>query len=187
VPLLSPLQADATAPRPWHLAADTVDRWMVHVGLLTAAIVLLLDQATKRIAEVVLVRSRMVAWLSDDIGWQLTYNDGGAFGFPAPSWFFLGVTALVTIIVIRNLPVVTWTSQAVAYGLLLAGAVGNATDRVLRTGDPGDPRFFNGHVIDFVAWGNFPRFNLADVAITSGFLLLVVSLWIEERHADEAS
>jgi signal peptidase II len=183
MPVLAPLQADPSAP---DTAADTGgDRWLVHVGLLTAAIAFLLDQATKVVAETMLNQSVKVAWLSREpfIGWQLTYNPGGAFGFPAPSWFFLIVTVVVTVIVMRNLPVVGWTSQAVAYGLLLAGAVGNATDRVLRTGGPGDPRFLHGHVVDFVAWGSFPRFNVADIAITCGFALLLVSLWIEERHA----
>ncbi len=185
MPLLSPLQADASAPRPWHLPAQTRDNWLVQLGLLTAAIAFLLDQSTKHVAETVLVRSRMVSWLGPKVGWQLTYNDGGAFGFPAPSVFFLVVTVVVTVIVVRNLPIVTRPSQAVAYGLLLAGAVGNATDRVLRTGDPGDARFLHGHVIDFVAWGSFPRFNVADVSITCGFALLLLTLWLEERrHAE---
>ena len=186
MPVLAPLQADRSAARP---AADTprADPWLVHLGLLAAATAYLLDQATKHIAESVLIRSRFVPWLSDRIGWQLTYNDGGAFGFPAPSIFFLIVTVVVTVIVIRNLPIVERPAQAVAYGLLLAGALGNATDRVLRTGDPGDPRYLHGHVIDFVAWGSFPRFNLADVAITIGFVLLVASLWLEERRFDEAA
>lgn len=187
MPLLPPLQADRSALRPWHLPTEPADRWLVHVGLLTAAIALLLDQATKHIAETELVRSRMVPWLSDGVGWQLTYNDGGAFGFPAPSVFFLVVTVVVTVIVVRNLPIVTRPSQAVAYGLLLAGAVGNATDRVFRTGDPGDPRYLNGHVVDFIAWGGFPRFNVADVSITCGFVLLIVSLWLEERRLEETA
>lgn len=157
----------------------------MQVGLLAAAAAYLLDQATKHLAESVLVRSRFVPWLSDGIGWQLTYNDGGAFGFPAPSVFFLVVTVVVAVIVVRNLPIAHRPGQAVAYGLLLAGALGNATDRVVRTGDPGDPRYLNGHVVDFVAWGSFPRFNVADVAITIGFVLLVVSLWLEERKLDE--
>jgi signal peptidase II len=186
VPVLAPLQADRarTGTSDPGIARDP---WLVRIGLLAAAIAYVLDQATKHLAETVLVRSRPVPWLSDDplVGWQLTYNDGGAFGFPAPSLFFLIVTVVVTIIVVRNLPVVTRPAQAIAYGLLLAGALGNATDRVFRTGDPGDPRFLHGHVVDFVAWGSFPRFNIADVAITIGFVLLLVSLWLEERELSE--
>ena len=149
----------------------------VRVGYQVAATAIILDQATKRIAEVVLDRGVEVAFLGSNIGWQLVYNDGGAYGIDAPSWFFLVVTVVVTAIVVRNLPHAPGRRAAWAYGLLLAGALGNALDRVFRSGDPGDPRFLHGHVIDFVAWGGFPRFNVADTAITIGFALLVLDLW----------
>lgn len=149
----------------------------VWVGYQVAAVAVVLDQATKRVAEVVLDRGVEIPFLSDDIGWQLVYNPGGAYGIDMPSWFFLVVTVVVTAIVVRNLPEAPSLRAATAYGLLLAGALGNAVDRVFRGGDPGDPAFFHGHVIDFVAWGSFPRFNVADIAITIGFALLVLDLW----------
>jgi signal peptidase II len=160
-------------------------RLRVVVGVVAAAVIVL-DQATKRIAEVVLERGVEVAWLSDDVGWQLVYNDGGAFGFGAPSWMFLVVTVVVVVVVVRSLATLDSAATATAYGLLLAGALGNAIDRVVRRGDPGDPRFLHGHVIDFVAidlpvFGPFPRFNVADVAITFGFALMVFVLW---RHGE---
>lgn len=159
--------------------------FLVKVGVLVAALVVVLDQVTKELAERRLSRSRMVDVLADGWGWQLTYNDGGAFGFPAPPWFFLVVTVLVTWIVVRNLPRVDRVSAAVAYGLLLAGALGNAVDRVLGKG-PSDPGPLRGEVVDFIAirlplFGDFPRFNVADIAITVGFVLLLVAMWLEER------
>lgn len=188
MPLLSPLSADPTAPD----AAPVRDRILVQAGLLTAAISLILDQATKRVAEVELVRNRAVPVVADVFGWQLIYNPGGAFGFPAPSWFFLIVTLIVGVIVARNLPLVGRPTQAFAYGLLLAGALGNALDRVFRVGDAGDPRFLHGHVVDFIAvrlpfYGEFPRFNIADVSITLGFVLLLLSLWAEDRQTPEST
>ncbi len=154
------------------------------VGYQVAATAVILDQATKRIAEVVLDRGVEVALLGSNVGWQLVYNDGGAYGIDAPSWFFLIVTVVVTAIVVRNLPHAPGRRAAWAYGLLLAGALGNALDRVFRSGDAGDPRFLHGHVIDFVAWGGFPRFNVADTAITIGFALLVLDLWRTDRNDD---
>lgn len=166
-------------------------RWspglVVRVGLLTAAGFTVLDQATKVLATRLLTPGVMVGVIGDDVGWQLTFNDGGAFGLPAPSWFFLVVTVVVAVIVGRSLPHVPGPGQAAAYGLLLAGALGNAIDRVVRVGDVGDPRYLHGHVVDFVAWGPWPRFNVADSAITVGFVLLVVTLWRDERHAAETS
>lgn len=184
MPLLPPLHADREAhPR---LAGDP---FLPYLGLIVAAAAYLLDQATKQLAVETLVRGRMVEVLGPDLGWQLTYNPGGAFGFAAPSWFFLVVTVVVAVVVYRNLPLVRRIPQAVAFGLLLAGAAGNATDRILRPGGPGDPRFLFGHVVDFVAVdlpvvGAFPRFNLADVAIVSGLLLFVLATATEPRpHA----
>lgn len=152
--------------------------WIVAI---VAAAAVIIDQATKHLAVAYLQTGRTVAWLSEGIGWQLTYNDGGAFGVDAPSAFFLVVTVVVTTIVVRQTPALQNELAAWAYGLLLAGAWGNALDRIFRLGDPGDPRYFHGHVVDFIAWGSFPRFNGADVAITFGFVLLVVQLWLEER------
>lgn len=172
----------ATAAPGRHL--DHTPALTTRVGYQVAASAVVLDQATKRVAEVLLDRGVEVPLLGPHIGWQLVYNDGGAYGIDAPSWFFLAVTVVVTVIVVRNLPHAPGRRAAWAYGLLLAGALGNALDRVFRAGDAGDPTWFHGHVIDFVAWGRFPRFNVADVAITLGFGLLVLDLWrTDDRSA----
>jgi signal peptidase II len=63
---------------------------------------------------------------------------------------------------------------AIALGLVLGGALGNLTDRVLRY-----PGIFRGWVVDMIsvfapngaAW---PIFNLADSAICTGGVLLVL-------------
>lgn len=164
----------------------------VRLGLGFAAGAYVLDQITKYAAESLLERGRLITVLGERVGLQLTYNGGGAFGLPAPSLFFLLVTVIVVVVVARNLPAVTTRSQAAAYGLLLAGAVGNATDRVVRIGGADDPRFFFGHVVDFLALelpliGPFPRFNIADVAITTGLGLLILSLVLEERRHKAAA
>lgn len=162
------------------------DRTCVWAGALTAAIALVLDQATKHLATVLLRPPGRAVELPGPFTLQLTFNPGGAFGLPAPSWFFLLVTVVVVVVVVRNLPRVTAVSPAVAYGLLLAGALGNAADRVFRSGGPGDPRFLHGHVVDFIASALWPTFNLADVSITSGFVLLLVWLYVEERRTQAA-
>jgi signal peptidase II len=177
-----PLNA-ATAPRE-RSAEHVVGHPLVRtVGLLVAAVVIVVDQATKQLALELLEPGRFVPWLSDAIGWQLVFNPGGAFGVGAPHWIFLIVTVVVVVVVVRSLPRCHTVTTAVAYGLLLAGAVGNVIDRLFRPGGPDAPGFGGGEVVDFVAWGTFPRFNVADSAITVGFLLLVVGLLLEERLA----
>lgn len=152
------------------------------IALLLATVGVVIDQATKVLAERVLDLGVFVPWLSGQVGWQLVYNPGAAFGIPAPPWVFLIVTIIVVGIVARALPASDTLLQATAYGLLLSGAIGNLFDRVLRAQD--GP--MTGEVVDFVAWGTFPRFNLADSWITIGFVLLVLALWREERAAAAA-
>jgi signal peptidase II len=156
------------------------------LGLLLAAGLIVLDQATKELAEALLVRGDFVPLLGDAVGWQLVYNPGGAFGLPAPAWLFVIVTVAVTGIVARTLPQTRSRLQGAAYGLLLAGALGNAIDRVVRPSTSGRDTWYDGEVVDFVAWGSFPRFNVADSAITVGFVLLVLALWQEEQRAGSA-
>jgi signal peptidase II len=158
----------------------------VKVGVLVTAALLVLDQATKELAESLLAPGAFVPWLGARMGWQLVYNPGGAFGIPAPAWLFLVVTVVVLILVVRALPQASSLTAAVAFGMLLAGALGNALDRVLRPGDP-NVVFGGGYVVDFVAWGSFPRFNVADSAITVGFVLLVIALWLEERRGTDGA
>ena len=152
----------------------------VPIGLAVAVVLVVLDQVTKEMAEALLVPGRFVPWLGPHIGWQLVYNPGGAFGIAAPHWLFLVVTVGVVVLVARVLPKAPTKVTATAYGMLLAGALGNGLDRLLR---PGGEGFGTGYVVDFVAWGTFPRFNVADSAITVGFVLLVFALLQEERRA----
>src|SRR5207302_2489699 len=58
-------------------------------------------------------------------------------------------------------------------GMLVGGAVGNLIDRVS-----------TGSVIDFIKLPHWPAFNVADMSITFGVLVL---LWVlEGRRVDEA-
>jgi signal peptidase II len=59
----------------------------------------------------------------------------------------------------------------VAIGLLAGGALSNLFDRLTQ-----------GRVTDFLHISNFPVFNLADVAITAGVILLVLTLLSNERQ-----
>lgn len=149
------------------------------VGLLAAASVVLLDQSSKTLADRALVPGEHVDVLGDVVGLQLVHNVDAALGARVPEWFFLTITAVVTLAVARNLPRATLARTAVAYGLLLAGAWGNGLDRALRP-----PGFPAGGVVDFVALqvgGALPRFNVADVAILTGFVVLLATIGAEER------
>lgn len=167
---------DDARPPTWfeRVEAAGAARSAMFLGLMTAAIAFLFDQQTKHLAVNLLARTRSVD-APGPFQFTLTFNEGGAFGTTVPGgrWFFLIVTVVVVVIVVRNLPTVERHGQAIAYGLLLSGALGNAADRVFR----GDHR-----VVDFIQLPGWPIFNIADVAITAGFLLLLVLLWQQDRQ-----
>lgn len=185
MPMLPPLSADLDAPLPWEHQPITRG-WHLGVAGIIGATWLLIDQATKALAARLLAPAGAVRQeLPGPITLQLTFNDGGANGFDAPWWFFIVVTVVVTVLVAHRLPRIRSTVEASAYTMLLAGAWGNGLDRVFRTGDPGDPRFFHGHVVDSLASARFPTFNVADVAITVGFLLLMVVLLRDHESSNK--
>ncbi|MGA1078702.1 MAG: signal peptidase II [Nitriliruptoraceae bacterium] len=143
-----------------------------------AAAVVVVDQAVKVAVLEVLTPGRFVPLLGDAVGWQLVFNPGAAFGIPLPAPVFPVATVVVLVAVLRSLGE-TGRAGVVAQALVVGGALGNLADRVVRA-TPGDP--LGGLVVDYVAWGSFPRFNVADAAITVGVVLLLVLLLLEERR-----
>jgi len=101
---------------------------------------------------------------------RVTRNSGAAFSIGTGStWIFTIIACAVVFAIIRtarNLRSLPW---AICLGLLLGGAVGNLIDRVLRS-----PGSFQGHVVDWIEWPNWPVFNLADSAIVCGGVLAVI-------------
>jgi signal peptidase II len=109
---------------------------------------------------------------------RFTTNSGGAFsiGQSAP-WFFVGVTAVVVIVILMTSFRHTSRIVAAALGLVLGGALGNLTDRAIRA--PG----LRGRVVDFIDLHVWPVFNLADAVIVVGAILLA---WSGIRDREES-
>ena len=152
----------------------TFNRTML-VTVVTAVVVL--DQIVKRMVLARLEPGVFVPFLGERIGWQLIFNPGAAFGIPLPPLVFPIVTIVVLVVVVRGIPEHPAPLLVLSQGLILGGALGNVIDRVVRA----DAGLFSGTVVDFVAWGSFARFNVADAAITVGVALMVLALLLEER------
>ena len=60
--------------------------------------------------------------------------------------------------------------SAVGIGLVIGGAIGNVSDRLFRAGDG----FLGGAVVDFIDLQWWPVFNVADMAVTVGGVILVL-------------
>ena len=107
--------------------------------------------------------------IGDFVELELTRNGGGAFSRFQGMTPILAIGAVfVTFVLARVLHRMTDRVLVVALTLVLGGALGNLVDRFARW-----PGFLRGHVIDFVAVGWWPVFNVADSCITIGAVLLI--------------
>ena len=100
----------------------------------------------------------------------LVYNNGAAFGMfdsLTPLLTALGTAAAATGWVLSTR---TMGWYGLGWVLIGAGASGNVLDRLMRHPGPGQ-----GSVVDFLHIGSFPVFNLADMAVCAGALLLVLT------------
>lgn len=129
-----------------------------------------IDQVTKALATEHLSASDKVPLIGDLLTLTLVYNPGAAFGTGTKyTWVFTCLAIVATGVVLFLLRQVRDRVWAVGLGLLLAGIVGNLTDRILRA-----PEFFHGHVVDFLQLPNWPVFNVADMCINAAAVLIVV-------------
>lgn len=135
-----------------------------------AAVVYAADQVTKWLAVDRLGPGRSVELVGELLQLRLTRNPGAAFSFATGmTWLLTLVAVLVVVVVVRSARRLGSTGWAVALGLLLGGALGNLTDRMLRA--PGVGR---GHVVDFIAYGHLFIGNVADIAIVLAAVLVGV-------------
>jgi lipoprotein signal peptidase len=97
-------------------------------------------------------------------------NSGAAFSIGTSMTVVFTLIAVGVILFIlrtsRRLRSLPW---AVTLGLLLGGATGNLTDRLLRA-----PGLFRGDVVDWIQLPHWPVFNVADSAIVCGGALAVL-------------
>jgi signal peptidase II len=99
---------------------------------------------------------------------DLIRNPGAAFSIGTGNTWLLTIVAVVVLVVVirvsRRLGSIGW---AWALGLLLGGALGNLTDRIVR-----EPGFGQGHVVDFLDYNGWFIGNIADIAIVSAAILI---------------
>lgn len=150
--------------------------WQIFV---IAIVIVALDQWTKN-----LVRANIPLggrWLPGSLEWLSPYarivhwyNTGAAFGlFKEGSMIFTVLAFIVIGLILYYYPQVEkadW-SLRLAMSMQLGGAIGNLTDRLVI-----------GHVTDFISVGTFPVFNVADVSISVGAVVLLLGIWMMERN-----
>ena len=145
--------------------------------LLISILIILLDQWTKHWAVANLASGNTISVIGDHLQFHYVENRGAAFGIlPNSRLFFL----IFTVIVVGALLYYMYKNRkdpvlCTPLAILIGGALGNAIDRWLQ-----------GYVVDFISvdiipFYQFPVFNVADIAVCCGCLLLILLLFLRER------
>lgn len=174
--------------------------------LVVAAVGLALDLGTKAWAVAALGDGKTMTLRPDTLSLQIAYNPGGAFSMFASvealprRFFFVAVSIFAIYFILRLYRRLEAGQRALRWGLplVLAGALGNLTDRILR-----------GEVVDFIVYrgvwleslngfihsiyspwvvtDQWPTFNVADIWICAGVVLMLIDSWRPHRRVSSQS
>lgn len=107
---------------------------------------------------------------------RLTFNPGASFSSFAGGGPVLGVIAFFMTLYLVYLSV-TATDRVLRwlFPVVGGGAVGNLWDRVVRA----DDGFLSGKVVDFIDFQFWPIFNIADIAVVGGVIVVALRLFTQ--------
>mgnify|MGYP002860695027 CR=1 FL=1 len=137
--------------------------------LIIAIIILIIDQVTKIIANNTLTKQLVL--IPNFFNLTLYHNDGVAWSMLSSHQLLIIIITLIAMIVIYRFMYCfkNNTRNNIAFGLLLGGLSGNLLDRLIE-----------GSVTDFLDFiifkYDFPVFNIADIAIVIGVMLLIYAI-----------
>lgn len=143
-------------------------------------VVIVIDIVAKLLVSNNLILNNSITIIPNFFYLTYAHNYGGAWSIFDNSTLFITIVSFLIIIGIiyylfKNK--VTKKIEIVGYSLLLGGAIGNLIDRIVY-----------GYVIDFfdfyIFGYDFPIFNVADIGIVVGIILLLVSMILEVYKND---
>ena len=149
---------------------------------IVALISLIIDQITKRIASTYLKLNSSVIVINNFFKLTLCHNDGVAWGMlDNKRWLILIITMIAIVVIYfftrsfkKNM------RNGIAFGLIYGGLFGNLIDRV-----------GFGYVRDFLDFYifkyDFPVFNVADMCIVIGVILLIIAIFKGEEVNENSS
>lgn len=146
------------------------------IWLLISALLVFLDQLIKYIVVENIALSETIVVIPDILNFVYVKNTGAAFSMLSGKTDILSIVSLVVCIALIWYIIAKKPNRklfALSLSMLLGGALGNLIDRM-----------FKNFVVDYieVLFINFPVFNLADIAITIGAVLLMIYvIFFEEK------
>ena len=143
--------------------------------------ILVLDQASKLLTKEIMVLSQSKKIIGDFLRYTYIENPGMAFGIRIGNKTLFTVFSIIASFVIFVYLLRTRGDQKyikLALSFILGGALGNLLDRLLY-----------GSVVDFIDIGigelRWPVFNVADMAVSVGMVLLIILILFEKRTPQE--
>ena len=141
--------------------------------LILSIFIIILDQFTKNI-----IFNNYNKYINKDFYLfkiDFVKNYGAAFNIFSGNIIFLSFTSVIFSIILIYLILRKNNTKFInylSYSFILAGAVGNGIDRLV-----------NGYVIDIINLNiiNFPVFNIADISINIGFILIIYSFFNNKK------
>ena len=146
-------------------------------SLIIATIIVIIDQVLKIVIDNILSINESTQVIPNVFYITKVYNTGAAWSLFEGSGILLIIIAIVAFFLLLKYQNYFMENKRniLAFALIYGGLVGNLIDRVIY-----------GYVIDYLhiyIFGfSFPVFNLADMAIVVGFLLIIIAIIKGEEH-----
>ena len=125
-------------------------------------VIVIIDQLSK-----ILIINKKIPVIPNFLEFNYTQNTGGAFGIGRINFILIISIIIIIVIIVFLIKENTKITNYIPFVLLLSGSIGNLIDRI-----------FRGYVIDFIDVNifNFPNFNIADICIVLGIILLIINI-----------
>lgn len=165
--------------RPWQAG-----KVVLFAGVLAGVVVL--DVSTKLLVQQHFHLHQQVDIIGEYLRLTYIYNPGAAFGihlgeYSREIFLVLSLVALAALVGMYWFTPASDRVRLMAISLICAGAIGNLIDRIRS----------EAGVVDFIDIGvgniRWPVFNVADMAVTTGAIILALSLWREEQGTGDES
>ncbi|MEI7884815.1 MAG: signal peptidase II [Clostridia bacterium] len=134
--------------------------------------IVVLDQISKFLVQHNMILEQSIPVVNNFFSITYIHNYGAAFGMlENQRILFISITCILCLFLLYYyFKKSKGTLEKIAIALILGGAIGNFIDR-----------FFLGYVIDFLHFGSFYIFNIADSAVCVGATLYILNYIFEEK------
>ena len=144
---------------------------ILKIVIIVVLIITIVDQLSKIL--VTRLTSKNIG--NEYFGFEIVENTGMAFGFNSGNTKNIILSIFVILMIssfIKNQKNEIDTKTAIAISMVLGGGISNLIDRI-----------FRGGVLDFIKVLFIPNFNVADICICIGWVLLVIFLIIYTQNS----